>query len=346
MILHDNATVSGIRRTAEGYLVADAKVARTGIQLYSGAELGLTDRPIVRVWRPEDEVFADKAMRTFAHRPVTINHPSDLVTADTWKSVAVGQTGDEVIRDGAFVRVPLVLMDAAAIAAVESGTRELSMGYTSQIEFADGVTPDGEPYDAIQRDMRMNHLAIVAKARGGSELKIGDKETDMADAIKTRTVMVDGLPIEVADAAATIIEKLQGDLTAARKQVTDGETAIAKKDAEIDDLKGKVLTDAQIDARAQARADLLGKARAIAATIVTDGKSDAEIRKAAVVAKLGDAAVEGKSDAYVEARFDILVADADPIKGQGKETVKLGDADKAYREATAELTSAWNKKGA
>ena len=35
--------------------------------------------------------------------------------------VAVGQTGSEIVRDGEFVRVPLVLMDAAAINAYESG---------------------------------------------------------------------------------------------------------------------------------------------------------------------------------------------------------------------------------
>jgi hypothetical protein len=42
------------------------------------------------------------------------------------------------------------------------------------------------------------------------------------------------------------------------------------------------------------------------------GKTDAEVRKIAVVAKLGDAAVVGKPDAYIEARFDILADGAKP----------------------------------
>jgi hypothetical protein len=66
-----------------------------------------------------------------------------------------------------------------------------------------------------------------------------------------------------------------------------------------------------------ARADLVATAKAIADADYS-GKSDAEIRKAAVVAKLGDAAISGKADAYIEARFDIL-ADAakpgDPVRG-------------------------------
>ena len=62
MILHDSVTVSGVRRTEDGYLVAEARVARTGIQDYLGTEIdpdnehGLRDKPIVRVYRPESAV--------------------------------------------------------------------------------------------------------------------------------------------------------------------------------------------------------------------------------------------------------------------------------------------------
>jgi hypothetical protein len=48
----------------------------------------------------------------------------------------------------------------------------------------------------------------------------------------------------------------------------------------------------------------------VAKDIKTEGLSDAAIRKAAVTAALGDAAVAGKAEAYIDARFDILVEDA------------------------------------
>ena len=41
----DIVTVAGTRRTGDGYLVADARIARTGIQTYSGVEIG---RPEMR----------------------------------------------------------------------------------------------------------------------------------------------------------------------------------------------------------------------------------------------------------------------------------------------------------
>ena len=140
----------------------------------------------------------------------------------------------------------------------------------------------------------------------------------MADSL--RTVIVDGLSVQTTDQGAQAIDKLTKQLADAGvniKTLTDAHAAalaakdgeLAKKDAEIDDLKTKQLSDADIDKRVKDRADLITKAKSIADADYT-GKSDAEIRKAVVVAKLGDAAVAGKADAYVDARFEILVEDA------------------------------------
>jgi len=371
-LMFDAAPVTGIRRTSDGYLVADARVARTGIQLYAGSDIGLFDKAIARVYRPADEVFGRDALQTYAHRPVTLDHPTQMVDAGNWKELAVGQTGDEVVRDGDFVRVPLVLMDSEAIKAVENGKRELSMGYTSEIEIVDGITPEGEPYDAIQRNLRMNHLAVVAKARGGSNLRIGDTrnhgEMDMADAIKTRTVLVDGLPIETTDAGAQAIEKLQRALADSANTATQAATAntaaiaakdaeLATKDAEIDALKAKQLSDADIDTRVTARAELIAKAKNLHDSIDTSGLSDDNIRKAVVVAKLGDARVKDKSQAYIDASFDLLLDEAEKTKDGFKKAlandgdntnhnVNDADPDKAYAENVASMRDAWKRKEA
>lgn len=177
VVIDDGANV---RFTDDGYLVACPRVARTGIQLYKGAECGKPDQDVVRVYRPHDSVFATDALHSFAHRPVTLDHPAVPVTADNWKKFAVGQTGDEVLRDGDTVRVPMVLMDKEAIEDYKAGKNQLSMGYTCDIEWVAGVSPEGEPYDAIQRNIRGNHLAIVKAARGGSQLRIGDAKTEVS----------------------------------------------------------------------------------------------------------------------------------------------------------------------
>lgn len=126
------------------------------------------------------------------HRPVTLAHPPEPVNASNWKKYSVGITGDEVMRDGDFVRVPLVVMDAAAIDAIENqGVRELSQGYSAELNWGDGVTPDGQKYHAMQTNIRGNHTAFVSVARGGSKLTVDsmkkcpkcyqDCETDMTD---------------------------------------------------------------------------------------------------------------------------------------------------------------------
>lgn len=317
----------------DGQLRVSARAARAGnIQLYLGSEMGVQDKQVVRVYRPVETVFDKKSMATFPHKVVTLDHPEGF--AD-FERDAVGWIGDEVARDGEFIRIPMVVAHKRAIEAIDAGKRELSVGYAAEVEWGEGTTPDGQKYDAAMKNIVVDHVAIVDHARGGSELRIGDgaiswgarpvtlptadtKGSPMADNL--RKVLVDGIPVETTDAGATAIEKLTADKAAVEKRLSDAETAhasaiaakdaeIAKKDAELDDLRGKVLDGAALDAAVTARGDLLAKAKAVAPDVKTDGLSDAAIRKAVVVAKLGDA-MKDKPEAYIDARFDILAEDA------------------------------------
>lgn len=179
-----------------------------------------------------------------------------------------------------------------------------------------------------------------------------------------KTVTVDGLSIETTDQGAQVIEKLQrllGDTQTAlstaqsehQKALAAKDADLAKKDAEIDDLKGKVLDAKALDVAVQARGDLVAKAKVIAPNVATDGKTDAEIRHAVVVAKLGDEAVKDKSAVYVDARFDILaetVKPADPVRDAlNRGVVPTGDRaviDQAHAGMVSHLQDAWKNKGA
>lgn len=363
----DAVTVSGTRRTADGYLIAEAKSVRTGIQLYSGDEVGKPDMKVVRVYRPADQVFADSSLQSFTHAPVTMNHPDEAVTADNWKELAVGEVSTAAKKDGEWVHLPLILKDAAAISSVESGKRELSAGYTCELIWGDGVTPDGQEFNATQTNIKINHLAIVDRARAGSQARIGDSAGEWGAAPLTndhkpkeekimtlKTVTVDGIPVEVTDQGAVVIATLQSRLADAVAKITATETAhqavvaakdaeLAKKDAAIDAEKAKVLSDADLDKRVQARADLITVAKSIAKDVKTEGLSDADIRKAVVVAKIGDAAIAGKPEAYIDARFDLLVEDAakgapDPFAAVVKDGLNSNnDADKVVTDAYAQM---------
>ena len=349
----DRVSAENVRYTADGYLVADARVARTGVQVYTGAEVGRPDLNMVRVYRPESEVFSADSLRTYAYRPMTNDHPAGAVTAENWRDVSIGQTGGEVVRDGQFVRVPLIMMDAAAISDYKNGKRELSQGYKAELVFGDGVTPDGEQYDAVMGKIRMNHTALVRLARGGDNLRIGDgldnQEHETMTDVKTKVVLVDGLSVETTDAGAQAIAKLQADLADAKaageraKAAHDAE--IAKRDASIDALKAQVMTDAQIDAKVSERADLIGKAKAVHDADYT-GKSPDDIRRMVVLAKVGDS-MTGKSGDYIAARFDILCdsASADPVRAVLANGVVVKNVkDNGQSAYEKRLTGAWNKQ--
>ncbi|MEX2739926.1 DUF2213 domain-containing protein [Rhizobium mongolense] len=375
MQFEDKLTLDGaIRRTADGYGVVSAKVARGGnVQLYLGSEVGMADKATVRVYRPENEVFKKDAIASYAGVPVTVGHPKNGVSAETWKDLAVGEVGDDVLRDGEFVRVPMMLRDAKAIKTVEDGTRELSMGYSAEVTFADGVTPSGEAYDAIMSDFKMNHVAIVGKARGGEKLRIGDgaekwgaspvnlqtadeRTSPMADAL--RKMLVDGLQVETTDAGAAAIEKLMKDLQSSAAKFSDAETAhkaaIAAKDEEIGTLKAEnqKLKDAapkpeDLDKLVADRAALVTTIKAIDSKIEVSGKSDADLRRAAVKAKLGDEMVKDASDAEITGMFKAIAKDvktADPFATVVKDGLKPADGstvNAAHQAMTDHLTSAW-----
>lgn len=317
----EDAQLSGSRITTDGYLVASVLCARTGIQDYLGTELDKPDMPIVKVYRPESSVFAKDSLSTFVGKPTTNDHPPVQVTADNWKEYAVGSIGEEVLRDGEYIRVPITLMDAATIRAVQDGKREISMGYDMELDWTPGTTSDGQAYDAVMTNLRMNHLAIVDRGRAGSRARIDDKSpwgvaplnTDDRNPpiMTTRKIVVDGLTIETTEQGAEAIGKLQTE----KQSIADARDAaiaakdaeLAAKDARIADLEKSQLTAEALDAKVQARADLLAKAKTLAKDADFSGKADLEIMKAAVIAVRGADAVKDKSDAYVTAAFDLAV---------------------------------------
>lgn len=379
MHLFDNGLVlDGARRTGDGYLVADVKVARTGIQLYKGSEVGRPDLDVVRVYRPEAEVFAQDALHSFAWKPVTFGHPKDAVNADNWRKLAVGQVGDEVKRDGDFVRVPLVLMDASVIREVEAGTRQLSMGYSAELVWGDGTTPTGEAFDATQVGIRANHLAVVTVARGGPALAIDGQETDGKDQSMTailQKLMVDGIQCEVTDVSAAIINRhiasLQGqidkltkaaeeaeDKAKAAKDAADAEIAkvtteakqaadaaaaqIATLTKQVEDAK---VTPAHLDQLAKDRGDAIEKARKVVGDkLVVDGKTTAEVKRQAVDAYLGDAA-KAFSDDQVDIAFATMTA-KDTGTARGADPVRDGIRRAGGLAPTDDRAKAWEESGA
>lgn len=341
MSASDRSPLSGTRRTADGYLVTEARVARGGnIQDYYGHEIGEGEpNQLFKIWRPEDEIFRADSLATFAHKPVTLDHPKIEVTPDNWRKEAVGNLGSEVVRDGEFVRVPMVIMDSDAIKAVEGGTREISMGYDCELVMQAGTTPDGRAYDAMQKNIRINHCAIVEAGRAGPACRIGDQlrtPQQQKENAAMKTVTIDGKTFEVTDDVAAALSKDQATakktadtladavkvIEAATGTITDAKTAkadaekVAKDAADAAEAAKKAVPTAdQLHAMAVELQTTCDAAKKIAPDLDVKGKTVPAIKADAVSAKLGADAIKDKSADYIAAQFDMLslvANDTDP----------------------------------
>lgn len=332
MFLKDRLQITTERKyTDEGFLEVPAHISRVGIQAYTAAEMGLTDRKpdeIINVYRPAEEVFSDESLASFANKPLTDNHPPELVTSLNAKKYAVGHAGPEVVRDIDRAKTILHFTDADAITQIESGKVELSNGYTADIEWQEGVTPDGMKYDAIQTNIKGNHIAIVERGRAGSACRVADNLPPKKETKPMGKITIDDVDFEVSDQAAQAVVKLQARLKDAEEETeTEAEKAKKKEDemeeakkeatksedalkAKLDDAIAKIPTDASLDTLISDRMTVVDSVRKVMPDIAWEGKDAATLKKEVVTDKCPDLNLDGKSDEYISVRFDLLTEDS------------------------------------
>lgn len=175
--------------TPEGYLIDNPILTRVGIFEYHNA-----DGSVRRELRLPEEVFAAESLASYKGKPIILTHEAGLVNTDNVQQEHIGTVLSEGVQDGENVRAQIVIHDAESLS---SGLRELSLGYTQTPEETPGIW-NGQRYDAIQRDIRINHLALVQKARAGEQarLNIDGEEKGGKQMAKVRK---DGLtPEEIA----------------------------------------------------------------------------------------------------------------------------------------------------
>lgn len=162
----DSGKLGEWQLTPEGYLVANAKIARIGIQEYPNP-----DGTVRREFRPPEEVANRDSLKSLCDLPISIEHPPAMLDSSNARQFAVGWNGS-VSYDGGFVSTKVKLIDQHAVKnALDGGRIELSVGYLTKLDWTPGVW-EGQRYDAIQRQIKGNHIALTVKARGGADLRL------------------------------------------------------------------------------------------------------------------------------------------------------------------------------
>ena len=173
----DRASVRTI--DANGRLqISRTNISKANVNAYYGREipgseeLGLEPNKLYRLWRHPDELR--KAAKTFNNIPVLSKHIPDF-PSDPPNEFRVGVTHSNAEFDGTYLTVGMSIWDNSAIAGIESGEqRELSASYKYVADMTPGVTPDGEPYDGVMRDIFGNHEALVPDGRAGPDVLVAD----------------------------------------------------------------------------------------------------------------------------------------------------------------------------
>jgi hypothetical protein len=167
-----------VERTQQGGARVPASLTRSGIFTYQNPD-GSTRRE----YRPPSEVFRSDSLATLSSAPVTEGHV--WVTPKNWREVSLGHVADgSVRRDGNLVSAELVIQDEDALERVDCGELcEISLGYRLDYDSTPGVTPDGERYDGVQKNVQINHVALLplGGARAGREAALRlDSNDDVA----------------------------------------------------------------------------------------------------------------------------------------------------------------------
>lgn len=156
--------------TDEGYLIDRPILTSTGIFEYTNP-----DGTIRRELRLPEEVFAPESLASYKGKPVIITHDAGLITKNNVHDEGVGTILSEGYRSGNDVRAEIVIQDTDAMK--KAGLKELSLGYNLDLDETPGVW-EGQPYDAIQRNIIINHLALVLEARAGEQARLNIDSRD------------------------------------------------------------------------------------------------------------------------------------------------------------------------
>jgi len=268
---YDFAPITGSETTDEGYLRVWCRAARTGTQLYRRA-----DGSQVREYRPPEEVSNPDSLTTFGMKPATWGHPPVLLDAANTKQYQVGYSGSQVRYNDGFVEVALVITDQDAIEKIKrKDATEVSAGYKVDFDPTPGLTPEGEEYAGVQRNIRVNHIAIVPRGRAGPEVRLLMDRMDAADAISIdpdlirdsesalqpcttaspamASVKLDGLEIDLPAEAATAVQSFARDMERQLKSVITERDELSKKlDAQQEEIDALAYDKEAAEGRADA----------------------------------------------------------------------------------------------
>lgn len=263
---YDTAPIREMTTDAQtGFIhVTDVPIARVGVFPYMKA-----DGSVEMEAKLPTELLSDSTVQSANNRPITNDHPNGLVTKDNATQLAKGFTADNAHVENGTLRVDMTIMDGKLIDAINNGKQELSIGFQTDVAPAQGEY-QGVKYDSVQKNIQINHVAVVKRGRAGHSVRlIGDSAEmveDVPDSKKGQQMEYTKMRLDSVDESVTVadkdvdaVTKLDADNSAKAKKIADLKSQIADLQKQLDQLQGTADTNKKNADEAQAKADSLDK---------------------------------------------------------------------------------------
>lgn len=157
------------------WLIKDNPITKAGVFPYFGRQISPSLEPdkIYQVYRPAGEI--KKAADTFKLVPLVDDHTmlGPGFTPAEEKGVH-GVLGEDIEEKDGTLYADVKIFSEQLKKEIQDGKKELSLGYFCRYDLTPGQY-NGMHYDAVQKDLKGNHIALVDNGRMGHEVRVMDR---------------------------------------------------------------------------------------------------------------------------------------------------------------------------
>lgn len=184
---------SNREKDANGFLhVKNCHCTKVQIAQYLGSEISndLIPDKVYNVFRPEEELNKAETIQSLNGVPLQLEHHDDTAEKPA-QYTRIGATGTDAVFEFPYLSNSLHFFNQKAIDLIESGEKcELSIGYDCEIHKEAGEY-EGQPYDFVQRNIKIQHVALVECGRAGADVKVSDSKDIILNSQKTEVKQMD-----------------------------------------------------------------------------------------------------------------------------------------------------------
>ena len=184
---------SNREKDANGFLhVKNCHCTKVQIAQYLGCEISkdLIPDKVYNVFRPEEELNKAETIQSLNGVPLQLEHHDDTAERPA-QYTRIGATGTDAVFEYPYLSNSLHFFNQKAIDLIESGEKcELSIGYDCEIHKEAGEF-EGVPYDFVQRNIKIQHVALVECGRAGADVKVSDSKEIILNSEKNEVKQMD-----------------------------------------------------------------------------------------------------------------------------------------------------------